>query len=77
MKAMGDAAKKLLEAAMHLPESERMEVASALWETVSAEPGADWERDWEDECERRETDSRPNVDFEAAYKQLLQALGQR
>ena len=74
---MGDAAKKLIEAAMLLPEAERVDVAAAIWETVSPEPDPDWDAAWETESERREQDGQPTVEFESAYQELMKSLSQR
>ena len=50
---MSSSAKKVLEEALHLSDSERASVAGALIESLHAEPPAGVEEAWEQVIERR------------------------
>ena len=74
MVAMGDAAKKLLEEGLSLPEDERLDLASALWASVGREPDPEWETAWKTEIERRIADPRPSVAWDEVRRDLLAKL---
>jgi putative addiction module component (TIGR02574 family) len=71
---MGDAAKKLFEDGLNLPEDERLDLASALWASVAFEPDADWEHAWKAEIERRCADPRPSVSWDDVRRSLRAKL---
>ena len=50
---MGDAAKKLLDDVLALPEDERMELAYRALESVDPLADPEWERSWLTELRRR------------------------
>jgi len=74
---MGDAAKKLLEDGLNLPEDERLDLASALWASVTREPDAAWEGAWKAELERRVADPRPSIPWDEARDRLRATLTKR
>ena len=74
---MGDAAKKIVEAAMELPEDERLHVVSVLWASVSSEADDEWEKAWAKEIESRLADPRPSISWEEARVRIQQALKNR
>ena len=71
---MGNAAKKLLEAGLGLPEDERLDLASALWASVGREPDPEWEAAWKAEIERRIADPRPSVPWDEVRRELRASL---
>lgn len=72
---MGNPAEKVLDEAMHLPESERRTLALRLLDSVGDEPPAAVERAWIDEAGRRLDDLRAGrtqaVPWEEARRRIF------
>jgi putative addiction module component (TIGR02574 family) len=68
---MGDAARKLIEQVMALPEDERIEVASVVWASVDRDPDPAWETAWRDEVARRLVSPEPRLSWEEVRAQVL------
>lgn len=68
---MGDAARRLIEQVMALPEAERVEVASVVWASVDRDPDPVWEAAWRDEVARRLASPEPRLSWDEVRAQVL------
>jgi len=71
---MGDAARKVLEDALALPEDDRLDLAAVLWASVPREPDPEWEEAWHAEITRRLADPSPGVPWEQVRDELRARL---
>jgi hypothetical protein len=76
---MSEAARKLLDEALTLPEEERLELASELLASVDGPPDSDWEQAWLAELDRRTAVGRTEApaDWSDARARILQRLARR
>ena len=76
-----DAARKLLDEALRLPEDERAKLASELLASLDGEPDAGWEEAWLAEVDRRveaaEQRGETGSDWQSARERILAQLGAR
>ncbi len=75
---MSDAARKLLEDALALPENERLELASEIIASVVGPRDGDWEAAWLEELDRRvdAAEHRASAsDWTDARSRILKRLG--
>ena len=75
---MSDAARKLLEDVLALPEAERLELASEIIASVDGPHDADWESTWLAELDRRadaaKTRGESGSDWSEARARILNRL---
>lgn len=78
---MSDAARKLLDEALALPEEERLELASEIIASVDGPRDADWEDAWLAELDRRTEAAKARgesgSDWSDARARILQRLGRK
>jgi putative addiction module component (TIGR02574 family) len=78
---MSDAARKLLDEALALPEQERLELASEIIASVDGRGDADWDEAWLAELDRRTEAARgrgqTGADWSDARTRILQRLGRK
>ena len=74
---MGDAARKLIEQVMALPEDERIEVASVVWASIDREPDPVWETTWRAEVARRLASPEPRLSWDEVRAQVLASVRAR
>jgi putative addiction module component (TIGR02574 family) len=76
---MSDAARKLLEEVLSLPENERLELASEIIASVDGPRDANWEAAWLGELDRRVDAARSRgetgADWTDARSRILKRLG--
>jgi putative addiction module component (TIGR02574 family) len=76
---MTDAARKLLEDVLALPEDERLELASEIIASVDGPRDADWDASWLAELDRRTAVARQRgesgSDWTEARARILKRLG--
>lgn len=76
---MSEAARKLLQDVLSLPEGERLELASAILASVDGPPDADWDAVWLAELDRRteaaKTRGETGSDWSEARARILKRLG--
>lgn len=77
---MSDAARKLLEDVLALPEEERLELASEIIASVDGPRDAGWDAAWLDELDRRVDAAKSRgdsgSDWSDARSRILKRLGQ-
>lgn len=78
-KTMSEAARKLLDEVLALPEDERLELASEIIASVDGPRDADWEASWLAELDRRvdraKARGESGLDWTDARSQILKRLG--
>jgi putative addiction module component (TIGR02574 family) len=76
---MSDAARKLLQDVLALPEEERLELASAILASVGGPRDAGWEAAWLEELDRRSDAVKPGgesgADWTDVRSRILKRLG--
>lgn len=78
---MSNAARKLLQDVLALPEDERLELASEIIASVDGPQDADWEAAWLQELDRRVDAAKDRgesgADWSDVRSRILKRLGQR
>lgn len=78
---MSNAARKLLQDVLALPEDERLELASEIIASVDGPRDAGWEASWLDELDRRvdaaNRRGESGADWSDVRSRILKRLGQR
>ena len=76
---MSDAARKLLQEVLELPETERLELASEIIASVDGSRDAGWDASWLEELDRRvaaaKSDGETGSDWSDARSRILKRLG--
>lgn len=79
MQGMSNAARKLLEQALVLPEEERLEIVTAILASVDGAPDEGWDAAWSAEADRRIEAARARGDsgaeWSAVRSRVLARLG--
>jgi putative addiction module component (TIGR02574 family) len=78
---MSDAARKLLDEALTLPEQERLELASEIIASVDGPQDGDWEQAWLAELDRRtqaaKARGQTGCDWSEARARILERLARK